>query len=291
ERTPYGVSWLGMLYTGNLAGAVFGCLLAGFYLLRLYDMATATFVAAAINALCAALALLLAAVARHDASATPAPVDRAPPRLDAMAVYLTIALSGLTALGAQVVWTRLLSLLLGASIYTFSIILAVFLLGLGLGSSVGSLLARSGRDPRAALGWCQVLLVAALAWAGVSISGLLPYWPINPLLTTNPWVTFQLDLARCLWAVLPAACLWGASFPLALAAAAPRHQDTGRAVGAVYAANTVGAIVGALTFSMIAIPTVGTQWAQRVLVAVAALAAVLMLVSRLRTGIQQGARP
>src|SRR5437763_15150203 len=276
ERTPYGVSWLGMLYTGNLAGAVFGCLLAGFYLLRLYDMATATFVAAAINALCAAFALLLAAVARHDAPAPPSPADRAPLRADALAVYLTIALSGLTALGAQVVWTRLLSLLLGASIYTFSIILAVFLLGLGLGSSAGSFIARSGRDPHAALGWCQVLLVAALAWAGVSISGWLPYWPINPLLTTNPWVTFQLDLARCLWAVLPAACLWGASFPLALAAAGARHRDTGRGVGAVYAANTVGAIVGALTFSMIAIPTVGTQWAQRVLIAVAAVAAVLI---------------
>ena len=55
ESTPHGVSWLGIFYTGNLAGAVFGCLLAGFYLLRLYDMATATFVAAAINALCAAL--------------------------------------------------------------------------------------------------------------------------------------------------------------------------------------------------------------------------------------------
>ena len=45
----HGVSWLGFFYGGNLAGAVFGCLLAGFYLLRLYDMATATFVAAAIN--------------------------------------------------------------------------------------------------------------------------------------------------------------------------------------------------------------------------------------------------
>src|SRR5256886_15041151 len=67
ENTPRGVSWLGILYTGNLAGAVVGCLFAGFYLLRLYDMATATFLAAAINAVCAALALLLAAVARHDA--------------------------------------------------------------------------------------------------------------------------------------------------------------------------------------------------------------------------------
>ncbi len=290
ESTPHGVSWLGILYTGNLAGAVVGCLLAGFYLLRLYDMATATFVAAAINALCGTLALLLAAVAPHDARAAPAPVDRAPLRLDSMAVYLTIGLSGLTALGAQVIWTRLLSLLLGASIYTFSIILAVFLLGLGLGSSVGSLLARSGRDSRDALGWCQIFLVAAIAWAGVSIGGWLPYWPINPLLTTNPWMTFQLDLARCLWAVLPAACLWGASFPLALAAAAPQHQDTGRAVGAVYAANTVGAIVGALAVSMILIPTVGTQWSQRILMAIAAIAGVLMLAFRLRGSLRAPGR-
>ncbi len=152
------------------AGAVVGCLFAGFYLLRLYDMATATFLAAAINALCAALALLLAAVAPHDARARPATVERASLRADAMAVYVTIALSGLTALGAQVVWTRLLSLLLGASVYTFSIILAVFLLGLGLGSSVGSLIARRASDPGEALGWCQVVLVAAIAWAAFSIS-------------------------------------------------------------------------------------------------------------------------
>src|SRR5579872_5904227 len=49
ETTPRGVSWLGLLYGGNTAGAVFGCLLAGFYLLRVYDLATATFVAVAIN--------------------------------------------------------------------------------------------------------------------------------------------------------------------------------------------------------------------------------------------------
>jgi hypothetical protein len=138
ESTPHGVSWLGILYTANLGGAVFGCLLAGFYLLRLYDMATATFVAAAINALCAVLALVFAMVASHATSPARALGGPAPLRLGSVAVYVTIALSGLTALGAQVVWTRLLSLLLGTSVYTFSIILAVFLLGLGLGSSVGA---------------------------------------------------------------------------------------------------------------------------------------------------------
>ncbi len=288
ESTPQGVSWLGILYTGNLAGAVFGCLLAGFYLLRLYDMATATFAAAGVNALCASLALLLAAIAPHHAA--PAAAGQPQPRSGSTAVYLTIAMSGLTALGAQVVWTRLLSLLLGASVYTFSIILAVFLLGLGLGSAAGSLIARSGRNSSVILGWCQFFLMAALAWAAFSIDAWLPYWPVDPRLTTNPWLTFQLDLARTLWAVLPAACLWGASFPLALAAAAPQHTDSGRMVGYVYAANTVGAIAGAVAFSIVLIPAFGTLWAQRILIAAAALATMPILLTQLRAGILAGGR-
>src|SRR5437588_457106 len=55
QSTPSGVSWLGFFYGGNIAGAVLGCILAGFYLLRAFDMAVATYVAAAIN-LCIALA-------------------------------------------------------------------------------------------------------------------------------------------------------------------------------------------------------------------------------------------
>jgi len=290
DSTPKGVSWLGIFYTGNLGGAVLGCLLAGFYLLRLYDAATATFVAAAINALCAALAFLLAAVAPHHASAAPTVAARSPLSLKSTAVYLTIAISGLTALGAQVLWTRLLSLLLGPSVYTFSIILAVFLLGLGLGSSAGSVLARSKRNSLILLGWCQFFLVGAIAWAAFSVDAWLPYWPVDPRLSTNPWLTFQLDLARCLWTVLPAASLWGSSFPLALAAAAARHKDSGRIVGAVYAANTVGAIVGVVSFSIILIPMVGTLWAQRILIAAAAISAMLILLATLRTDVSAAVR-
>jgi spermidine synthase len=89
---------------------------------------------------------------------------------------------------------------------------------------------------------------------------------------------FQLDLVRCLWAVLPPACLWGASFPLALGAMAARGQDAGRLVGGVYAANTVGAIVGALGFSMVVIPALGTAGAQRLLIGLSAGAALVVLV-------------
>jgi spermidine synthase len=131
DSTPQGVSWLGYFYSGNIAGAVFGCLLAGFYLLRVHDMAVATYAAASINLLAALLSIVLASRLKYASlSATRGP-DRTPRMPGTMLVYLAIAMSGLTALGAEVVWTRLLSLLLGATVYTFSIILAVFLVGRG----------------------------------------------------------------------------------------------------------------------------------------------------------------
>src|SRR5262249_53864432 len=93
---------------------------------------------------------------------------------------------------------------------------------------------------------------------------------------------FQLDLVRCLWAVLPPACLWGASFPLALAAVASRGQDPGRLVGGVYAANTIGAIAGALAFSLLLVPALGTAGSERALIGLAAAAALAALMPWLR---------
>ena len=68
ETTPQGISWLGFFYGGNIAGAVFGCLLAGFYLLRVYDMAFTTYTAVFINAAVGGLALLLARSAEYKPS-------------------------------------------------------------------------------------------------------------------------------------------------------------------------------------------------------------------------------
>ncbi|MCL5282980.1 MAG: fused MFS/spermidine synthase [Planctomycetes bacterium] len=295
EATPQGVSWLGFFYGSNIAGAVFGCLLAGFYLLRVHDGAIATYVAAALNFTVAVTALLLADQAAHQPTrrvgwahqpdqgtqekwwAQPTLRDSQTP--GTWIVYVVIALSGLTALGAEVVWTRNLSLLLGGTVYTFSIILAVFLVGLGIGSSIGSVISRHSLRPRLALGICQLLLMGAIAWAAYALADSLPYWPIDPSLSRNPWIGFQLDLMRCVWAVLPGAILWGASFPLALASAVSPGREPGRIVGGVYAANTVGAIVGSLAFSMILIPWLGTRGSQRVMIGAAAVSVLLLFVA------------
>ena len=279
ETTPKGVSWLGYFYGGNLAGAVAGSLLAGFYLLRVYDMPTATGVAVALNVLVSLLALLVAARTPHTViTATPsdAPLTTTAPEISRL-VYIAIALSGLTALGSEVVWTRVLSLLFGATTYTFSLILAVFLVGLGIGSSLGSSMARNLSNPRIALGWCQLALCACLAWAAYTTSASLPYWPINPSISTSLSYNFQLDLMRAIWVMLPGAILWGASFPLALASVATRGQDSARLVGGVYAANTVGAIIGATVVSLALVGTVGSQKTQQILIGVAAMSGLLML--------------
>jgi spermidine synthase len=279
ESTPRGVSRMGLLYGINTLGAVAGCLLAGFVLLRVYDMAVASFVAVGLNAAVAVIALILAGRTKHRAAAPEPRPDRELRPPGTRAILITIALSGLCALGAEVVWTRLLSLLLGGTVYTFSIILAVFLAGLGLGSCVGSFLARQTTRPRAALAVCQILLTAAIAWAAFMAAKSLPFWPINPTLSRSPWFGFQLDIVRTLWAVFPAACLWGASFPLALAAIVVPGRDPGRAVGSVYAANTAGAIVGALGFSLFLIPGIGTQQSQRLMIVLSAAAALAALFS------------
>jgi spermidine synthase len=238
ETSPQGVAWLGYFYGGNTGGAVIGSLLAGFYLLRVHDMATATFVAVALNVLVGVIALLVAKASAYEAVA--ASKDK-------------------------------------ATTYTFSLILAVFLFGIGIGSSLGSVLARGLERPRLALGWVQMLLCGAIAWAAYTLALSLPFWPIDPSIAMSPWHNFPLDLARALWVVLPASILWGASFPLALASVAAKGQDPARLVGGVYAANTVGAIVGAIGGSLLMVTLLGTQHSQQALIILCGLAALLVL--------------
>jgi spermidine synthase len=270
-----GLTGLAFLYAANTVGAVAGCLLTGFFLLPEWDVLVATAAAVALNLAVGAGALWLSNRIEPPATdqgdlAAPLPVrNRSKPAV----VYTVAALSGMTALGGQVVWTRLLSLLFGGTTYTFAIILAVFLGGLGIGSGIAASAIRRGERGQL-LASCQFALVAAIAYAALMIAKVVPY---TSTLRVVPVRTLQvLHAIHCIEVILPAAILWGMSFPLALAVASYGRIDAGRSSGDVYAANTVGAIAGALGVSLVAIPRWGTRISQQVLIAITAFSAALL---------------
>lgn len=268
----HGAARIGYLYCANVVGAVAGCVLAGFYFLRVHDIAVATYVAAALNIAAACAALVAAHLVGRAIAIERAAAGTRTPR--AAIVCAVTALSGFTALTAEVLWTRHLALLLGGTVYTFALILAVFLGGLGIGSAAGAALARP-RIAGAVLAVCQALLCAALAWGAYAALRSLPYWPLDVTLPAAAGVALQLDLLRVAYVVLPAALLWGASFPLAIAAAAPPGESAARSVAAVYAANTFGAIVGALATTFVLVTAVGSRATLQLAVLASCIAAVL----------------
>ncbi len=287
EASPRAVKWWGWLYGGNTAGAVIGCLLAGFWLLRDFNTTTGTLFAAAINVVVAIVSWALASSTPSTIEVGSDAVEETPESLAAAApaeaqskwpVYVTIALSGAVALGAEVVWTRLLGYLLLATVYVFAIILAVFLTGLALGTAGGSWLLKRV-NARNALGWCQILLCVGFAWTAYTIVNTfhLPFWNNDVLTTQDGWYMYFLDLKVVAIAIFPATLFWGASFPFACAAVSEPGQDSGKTAGGIYAANTLGGIFGALIVSLVLIPWIGTQDSQRVLLLVSALSGLLLL--------------
>lgn len=167
RTTPQGVSRIGAYYTTNILGGVFGALFAGFYLLRVHDMQIATYVAMALNFVVALVAYVLAKADTTWVAESPAEEAKPAVSRDAAVapglVLFTIAMSGACALGAQVIWSRNLALLMGGTVYTFSLILGAVLLGLAIGSGMGASMVRTTRSPRAALAMCQIGAMLGLA--------------------------------------------------------------------------------------------------------------------------------
>ena len=290
ETDRSGAASLGLFYSANLFGAVVGTLLAGFYILRLYDTVVASLFALSLNVIAAVAAY---AIASRDKDYQA--VDRAAPASTQPYLYWVIALSGFTALGAQIVWTRLIALYLGGTVYTFSIILAVFLIGLGLGSTLASRLQKglSNRPATHMLLVTQILLVPTIWWAGFSLSEVMPrihLFGMSPVMITREsiWIAKSCnDLVRVFITLFPATLMWGASFPFALAVASERDKAADRYSGRLYAANTLGAVIGATALTFICIPLIGTTPSQTVLMLGAVLSVVLLLLNNKKTYLQK----
>lgn len=265
DRVARGVA---TVYAVNTFGAAAGAFTAGFIFLPLIGL-RATYVAAAINLLAAGAALALARSAATNpaesrGSSAPEPaigVGTLPRAGLRRLVALAAAVSGFGSLAAEVAWTRLLVFGLGSTTYAFATMLTVFLGGLALGSWGATLAARVVRRPARALGLVQGLVGI------VGVVSLLAYVRFAEHVATatqqaieTSWITATaIGFGAAAGALLPATVVMGAAFPFACAAYAGTHAPLGAAVGRVYAANTCGAIGGALAAAFLFIPTRGIQ--------------------------------
>ncbi len=255
------------LYACNLAGAILGTLAAGFILLPTFGVRTTIVVAAAINIIVG----LIAVVAQRKAESTP-PADQPASlttRLEATFAeldergfwYFAALASGFVTISTQVSWTRMLTMIIGSSTYAFSIVVALFLIGLAGGAGIVGRKDRSARLRRTIL---KVEVITAT-------SLLLSLFVVNriPALLINLGLQLQISswagllalqiMSACLLILVPA-LLMGMVMPLVLVWASSNKAKAVALVGRSYAVNTIGAILGAFIAGFVLIPNTSTRF-------------------------------
>jgi spermidine synthase len=182
------------------------------------------------------------------------------------AVFLFAAFaSGYLSFALEILWTHLLAILLGNSVYAFGLMLGSLLFGLAMGTLFARRLAH---PPRRSRNWIGLSLVLA----GAAIVATLPVWDEVPrvflLLATREPSFALMEGVRFLVALglmlLPTAA-FGITFPLVLTCASSGGRGFGARVGQVYAVNTIGAVAGALSGAYFFLPKLGSQLSLQIL--------------------------
>jgi spermidine synthase len=275
---------LSFLYGLNTAGAVFGTLAAGFVLLRALGVTTTLLVAVGVSAAVGSAAILLQRHAKTAESVNELEQAKAgSPRpgrqgavedLSCKITLLGIGVSGFCAMGYEVLWTRMLTLVIGTSVYSFTVMLVAFLTGIGAGSHAFPLLQRrlrSGRAAVGAFGATQVLIgLSALAVTILmrdlpAIANGLRTILVSPDATEfggRLIASFGVGVA---FMFVPAFFM-GLAFPAAGAAWSAGRRAIGTAVGRLLTANTIGAILGSLVSGFFLIYLFGIERSLQMLV-------------------------
>lgn len=265
----------GLLYAINTLGAVGGALVAAFILLSELGLRGTVFVGAAINVLVFAIAATLS---------LRAPVPRIParvmPSIPGVVTWrsriafgphwiLPVMLgSGAASFVYEVLWTRMLSFVLGSSIYAFATMVASFLLGIAAGSAIASQIAGSRRVAGIAFVVTQLAIAACSIAIYLSIDGLVPQQ-----------AGLRGNITLAIAVMLPATIFIGATFPLAVRIFTDDPRAAAGATARVYAWNTVGAIVGALVAGFVLIPALRFEGTIRLTVLINATLALVACVA------------
>ncbi|MDH4233293.1 MAG: fused MFS/spermidine synthase, partial [Nitrospirota bacterium] len=300
---------LSLLYGFNTLGAVAGTAAAGFFFLRFYSVSATLYTAIAINSVIGLVSILLhekvsAVLARreagveHDGQAFPQKSPDYSSEANASAnlisyrlVLLGIGISGFCALGYEVLWTRILTLTIGTSVYGFTIMLVAFLTGIALGSETYGLFPklfpdRAGETRTHVIGFgiVQFLIGAAALFVTFHIRDL----PLHSTalrgfflsggfssFESRQWANISLAFA---YMIVPAFFM-GLAFPLAGKVQGAYRKKIGHAVGDVLTFNTVGAIFGSAVSGFVMIYLFGIERSLQILTVINIGFGLLVIVS------------
>ncbi|MCC7048153.1 MAG: fused MFS/spermidine synthase [Alphaproteobacteria bacterium] len=258
---------VGQFYAVNTLGALAGTIVTGFLALPMLGVARTVGTAAVVN-----LAIGLVAVAVGFRLDRQAPADQrlAKQRAPALtagqwAVIGAMALSGFAALALEVVWMRILVQSFSATVYAFAIMLASFLFGIFYGSHVASRWIDQHERPLSMLATVEFWIAASVGLVGLcsylapSVFGGL-VWGLTGL-TGGAFglasIVAQAGVAFVL--IAGPTTLLGLTFPIAVKAFTLDIGRRAESTGVIYAANTAGALVGALAAGFLLLPTLGSR--------------------------------
>ncbi|MFH1539382.1 MAG: fused MFS/spermidine synthase, partial [bacterium] len=252
------------LYGLNTLGAVFGVFLATFAMLPYAGVTRTIQMAFTINAGVGLLAILqyfkLKSV-REDSTLDVAETPGEQFRRNHPAVLLVVLLSGFMAMVFEVAWTRTIALLIGSSIYSFSLILLTFLLGIAIGGFICSRFYRGGRRGTfGTLAFCQMAAVVSAAVVLPALPFVTSYMVlVVPKLALQPALMFASNFLVCTFLLLIPTIFLGISFPMAAELYVDRAERSARTVGKVYLFNTFGTIGGSILAGFVLIPVIGVR--------------------------------
>jgi spermidine synthase len=265
---------LAQLYFANSIGGAAGVLIAGFWLLNVGGLPFTLDVAAIVNLVVFLLAL---GVARSDShvrgvlGTAPEPaeewvrketspeVERIPPGIARLLLIVAFG-TAVASFIYEISWIRMLSLLLGSATHSFELMLSAFILGLALGARWIRSRADSFADPVHALGIVQCVMgLAALATIPVYLAGF--HWTASLITALKPTdggydIFTVARYFACIVVMLPSTFCAGMTLPL-ITRMLMRRGEGERAIGNVYAVNTLGSIIGVILAGLILLPLVG----------------------------------
>ncbi len=248
---------LALLYGMNTLGAVAGTLLATFFLLEALGNRGTLFVAVAVNVVVGLIAK--GTGNREQETGVERVAGAAPPRV----ILVAAAVVGFAFLLMELVWYRMLAPLLGGSTFTFGLILAIALLGIGAGGAAYAFWSGGRRATRA--GFALTCSLEALAIAVPFALGDRIAILANLLRAVGAWgfggYLFGWTIVTLI-VVFPAAAIAGVQFPLLISLLGAGRDDIGHQVGLAYAWNTAGAIAGSLAggFGLLPLLTAPGTW-------------------------------